>query len=90
MSVGLFEHARDSRDVLDGEAEENEIHRRLAHHVVLVQRLLHRLRVNVRFILSLMSHYEHLSYYIYMYMYMYTVCTCIDKLYIFIACLHVY
>ena len=37
VSVGLFEHARDSRDVLDGEAEENEVHRCLAHHVVLVQ-----------------------------------------------------
>ena len=47
VSVGLFEHARDSRDVLDGEAEENEIHRRLAHHVVLVQRLLYRLQKNV-------------------------------------------
>jgi len=41
VTVWLFEDARDSGDVLDGESEHDEIHRCLTHQVVLFQTLLY-------------------------------------------------
>ena len=39
----LFEHAADAADVLDDELEHDEVHRRLANHVVLGEVALHHL-----------------------------------------------
>ena len=44
VAVGLFEHPGDAGDVLNGEAEHDQVHGRFAHHVVLFKVLFNFLK----------------------------------------------